>query len=376
MYNKKMRFNIPFLKFFFCMILMIQVLIPFDSYPDIFHNEFPSEYKYRYSGVSIKTVNGKFYAYIVLLFNENPHFVNLIQKGTVSLKEIGVEGFHVKAYRSYLTTIQDAKHLEECELILKVFLEPDLFSDTFLRQLENNLAKRNIILKFYREGVFKGAQITLDYCIYGEKIKIDIRHPLFDSNDEMYYIKPYIYYDEFSTSNSTFYYDMIYINPDEVNNDYIIAKNIINGKDVKSMFFVGSKVSEDIKHCLLMAFKDNSSIRSEIWKMFVVHELTHKIMNNQFNNYDQITGEEISLSSTVYSNPYLGLSVMYSYLNYGKMNPHRMAAMNYITYISEASGNKDFINNPGNVKNIPIDKLKEFTKNHFHYCVNKLKQGR
>ncbi|HNX24791.1 MAG TPA: hypothetical protein PKG60_12145, partial [Spirochaetota bacterium] len=195
---------------------MIQVLIPFDSYPDIFHNEFPSEYKYRYSGVSIKTVNGKFYAYIVLLFNENPHFVNLIQKGTVSLKEIGVEGFHVKAYRSYLTTIQDAKHLEECELILKVFLEPDLFSDTFLRQLENNLAKRNIILKFYREGVFKGAQITLDYCIYGEKIKIDIRHPLFDSNDEMYYIKPYIYYDEFSTSNSTFYYDMIYINPDEV----------------------------------------------------------------------------------------------------------------------------------------------------------------
>ena len=73
------------------------------------------------------------------------------------------------------------------------------------------------------------------------------------------------------------------------------------------MFFVGSKVSEDIKHCLLMAFKDNSSIRSEIWKMFVIHELTHKMMNNQFNNYDQITGEEISLSSTIYSNPYLGL---------------------------------------------------------------------
>ena len=55
------------------------------SSSDIFHSEFPSEYKYRYSGESIKTVNGKFYAYIVLLFNENPHFVNLIQKGTVSL---------------------------------------------------------------------------------------------------------------------------------------------------------------------------------------------------------------------------------------------------------------------------------------------------
>jgi len=368
-----MRLEYLFSKFFFCIILSAQILVPRNSYPDIFHNEYPSEYKYRYNGSSIKTVNGKFYAYVVLLFNENPHFVNLIQKGTVSLKEIGIEGFHVKAYRSYLTTLQDNKLIEECELVLKVFLEPDQFNNAHLRQIENTLAKRNIILKFYREGAFKGAQITLDYCIYGEKIKIDIKHPLFESNDEMYYIKPYIYYDEFSTSNSTFYYDMIYINPDEVNNDYIIAKNIIAGKDVKSMFFVGSKVSEDIKNCLLMTFKDNSSIRSEIWKMFVVHELTHKIMNNQFNNYDQITGEEISLSSTVYSNPYLGLSVMYSYLNYGKMNPHRMAAMNYITYISEASGNKDYINNPGNIKNIPVDKLKEYTRNHFHYCVNKLK---
>jgi len=371
-----MRINLKFSGIVFCIIIALQVSVPQNSYPEIFHNEFPSEYKYRYSGLSIKTVNGKFYAYIVLLFNENPHFVNLIQKGTVSLKEIGVEGFNVKAYRSYLTTLQDNKLNEECELILKVFLEPDLFANSHLKQIENNLAKRNIILKFYREGVFKGAQITLDYCIYGEKIRIDIKHPLFDSNNEMYYIKPYIYYDEFSTSNSTFYYDMIYINPDEVNNDYIIAKNIINGKDVKSMFFVGSKVSEDIKHCLLMAFRDNSSIRSEIWKMFVIHELTHKIMNNQFNNYDQITGEEISLSSTIYSNPYLGLSVMYSYLNYGKMNPHRMAAMNYIAYISEVTGNKDISGNPGNIKNIPVDKLREYTKNHFHNCVNKLKQGR
>ncbi len=371
-----MSFRILLKNIVISIFVILQVFVPLRSRADTFHNEFPLEYKYRYSGVSIKTVNGKFYAYIVLLFNENPHFVNLIQKGTISLKEIGIEGFHVKAFRSYLTTIQDNKLIEECELILKLFLEPDHFNDTQLRQIENGLAKRNIILKFYREGIFKGAQITLDYCIYGEKIKIDIKHPLFENNDEMYYIKPYIYYDEFSTSNSTFYYDMVYINPDEVNNDYLIAKNIISGKDVKSMFFVGSKVSEDIKQCITMAFRNNSSIRSEIWKMFVIHELTHKIMNNQFNNYDQVTGEEISLSSTVYSNPYLGLSVMYSYLNYGKMNPHRMAAMNYITYLSEASGIKDLTNNPANVKNISVDRLKEYTRNHFHYCVAKLKLHR
>jgi len=360
------------------MIIIAQVFVPLNSYPDIFQNKFSSDDKYSNSEVSIKTANGKFYAYIVLLFNANPHFVNLIQKGSISLKEkdTGVDDFYVKAYRSYFATLRDKKLIEECTLILKVFLEPDQFNDAHLRQIEHNLAKRNIILKFYREGSFKGAQITLDYCIYGEKVKIDIKHPLFDSYDEMYYIKPYIYYDEISTSNSTFYYDMIYINPDEVNNDYKIAKSVVNGKDIKSMFFVGSKVSDDIKQCLQMAFKDNSSIRSEIWKMFVVHELTHKIMNNQFNNYDQVTGEELALSSTIYSNPYLGLSVMYSYLNYGKMTSHRMAAMNYIAYIAEASGNKDLVNNPGHIKNLSVDKLKEYSKNHFYHCINKLKLNR
>ena len=341
---------------------------------EIFNNEYNYEYKDRESGVSIKTVNGKFYAYIVLLFNENPHFVNLIQKGTISLKDIGAEGFQVKAYRSYLTAIQDSKLHEEAELILKIFLESDQYNDLYLRQIENSLSKRNIILKFYREGYYKGARITVDYCIYGERIKIDIKHPLFESNDEMYYIKPFIYYDELSTSNSTFYYDMIYINPEEVNNDYIIAKNIIGGKDVKSMLFVGSKVTDDIKYCLYMAFKDNSSpIRNEIWKMFVIHELTHKIMDNRFNNYDQITGEEVSLSSTIYSNPYLGLSVLYSYLNYEKMNPHRMAAMNYISFIAEAAGNRELINNASNIKSIPVDKLKKYSRSHFFSTVNKLK---
>jgi hypothetical protein len=343
---------------------------------DVFQNEYPVEYRYRYTGASIKTVNGKFYAYIVLLFNENPHFVNLILKGTISMKEIGSEGFSIKAYRNYLLTIQEQKLRDEADLVLKIFLEPDNFNDAQLKLFENTLVRRNIVLKFYREGLFKGARLSLDYCIYGEKIKIDITHPFLEKTDEMYYIKPYIYYDEFSTSNSTFYHDMIYINPDEVYNDYIIAKNIINGKDYKTMFFVGSKVTEDIKYCITMAFKDKSSIKDEIWRMFVIHELTHKYLNNQMNNFDQVTGEEISLSSTIYANPYLGLSVMYSYLNYGSLNPHRMAAMNYIAFIAENSGNREFINNHSLLKNLSSDKLRELTKNHFYHCINKVKNRR
>ncbi|HPS56482.1 MAG TPA: hypothetical protein PK514_00105 [Spirochaetota bacterium] len=359
------------------LLLFLAVPVFFSStvntgYADTYKPDYTAEY--NYSSVSLNTVNGKFYAYIVLLFNENQHFVNLIQKGTISLKEMGNYGFNVKAYKNYLATIQDSKLFEEAELLLKVYLEPQLFSDVELKEIEKHLLKRNVVLKFYTDKTANNVPLSLDYIIYGEKIRIDIRHPLLDLQEEMFYIKPYIYYDEFSTSNTTLYYDLIYISPDEVNNDYIIAKGVLSGKEIKSRFFVGSRVTEDIRFCLLRSFRDSSTIKAEIWRMFVIHELTHKYLDKKFRSFDQITGEEISLSSTIYSNQYLGLSVLYSYLNYGQMNPHRIAAVNYISYIAQASGNRELVSNPGQIKNLPMDKLKDWTKSHFYNCLNRLEQ--
>lgn len=357
-------------------ILLISSVFFSSALNTVYADNYKPDYTadYSYSSVSLNTVNGKFYAYIVLLFNENQHFVNLIQKGTISLKEMGNYGFNVKAYKNYLGTIQDQKLLEEAQLLLKVYLEPQQFQETELKEIEKNLLKRSVVLKFYADKTGTNVPLSLDYIIYGEKIRIDIKHPLLELDEEMYYIKPYIYYDEFSTSNTTLYYDLIYISPDEVNNDYIIAKGVLTGKEIKSRFFVGSKVTEDIRYCLLRSFRDSSTIKAEIWRMFVIHELTHKYMDKKFRSFDQVTGEEISLSSTIYSNQYLGLSVLYSYLNYGQMNPHRIAAVNYISYISQASGNRELVNNPGLVKNLPMDKLKEWTKSHFYNCLNRLGQ--
>ncbi len=69
---------------------------------------------------------------------------------------------------------------------------------------------------------------------------------------------------------------MIYINPDEVYNDYIISKRIIEGKSCENMFFVGAHVTEDIKYCIKKAFASKETIFNEIWRMFEIHELTHK----------------------------------------------------------------------------------------------------
>lgn len=322
---------------------------------------------------NIKNNNGRFYAYIVLLFNENPHFVNIIQKDSIPLKAMSEEGFHVREYRNFLTTVHDPSIKKLADTLLEVYLEPEKYNNLELESIESILTKRNIILKFAHDRNTSQNKIILDYCIYGKKTEVNIKHPFFTINEKIYNIQPLIYYDEFSTSNSTFYFDMIYINPEEVSNDYVITRKIINDENVKGLFFVGSRVTDDMRYCLKKAFSATVPIRDEIWRMFVVHELTHKVLNNKYNFFDQVVGEELSLCSTLYANPYLGLSVMYSYLNYNAINPHRIAAMNIVRTYSTRAGNNEIINNPGIIKTLSEEQIKEIAENHFQNIIRRLK---
>jgi len=334
------------------------------GYAEVYEGSYGS-YNYHAASINIKSINGKLYAYIVLLFNENPHFVNMIQKDSIPQKIMGDEGFHIKEYKNYLNTLRDKKIKSLANLLLMIYLEPRKYDVKTLHYVEEILTSRNIIIKFSKDKNSWADKISLDYCIFGKKQLIDIKHPFFEIKENIYNIQPYIYYDEFSTSNSTFYFDMIYINPVEVDNDYVIAKKILNGENVSSMFFVGSQITDDIKYCLSRAFKDKKNIKNEIWKMFIIHELTHKILNNKYNNFDQVQGEELSLGSTVYYNPLLGLSVLYSYLNYNAINPHRVAAMNYVRFILKTMGKAEFIDNPGMIKFLPLGDLQSLSKKHF-----------
>jgi len=332
-----------------------------------------NNYNYYAETINIKSINGKLYAYIVLLFNENPHFVNMIQKDSIPLKIMANEGFHIKEYRVYLGSIRDKKLKNLANLLLSIYLEPGRFDVKALKNVEEFLTGRNIILKFSRDKNTWSDKVTLDYCIFGKKQLVEIQHPFFEIKENIYNIQPFIYYDEFSTSNSTFYFDMIYINPVEVDNDSIIARKIINGENVSSMFFVGSQVTDDIKYCLSRAFSDKRNIKNEIWKMFIIHELTHKVLNNKYNNFDQVQGEELSLGSTMHSNPMLGLSVLYSYLNYNAINPHRVAAMNYVRFISKSIGKPELIENPGMIKTLSLNELQSISRKHFIASVRHIK---
>lgn len=324
--------------------------------------------------VNIRNVNGKFYAYIQLLFNENPHFVNLVQEGSIPYTVMQTPNYHLIAYNNYLKNISTAELRQLAKYALDIYSNPSQYSNNDLEQFAKKLEQRDIIIRFSKNKSSKITQIILDYCIYGKREPLKIKHPFIDIKENIYTIQPLIDYDEFSTSNSTFYFDMIYINPDEVKNDYRIAQMVLEGKEIRSLFFVGSRVTDEIKDSLKKAFPTGVANIDELWHMFEVHELTHKILNNDFNDYDQVIGEELALSSTIYDNPYLGLAVLYSYLDYNTINPHRIGAMNYVKFVAQEKGDKNILENPALLKDINANELKRITKLHFTTTIGTLKK--
>jgi hypothetical protein len=327
---------------------------------------------------TIRSVNGKLYAYIVFLFMDNQHFINQIQEGTVPNNIIPTDDFKIRIYNSYLQSVKNGPVYSIASIMMDVYSNYSHFSQKDIEDIEHALEAKDIVLKIVpyenktvstksvvRQQISPGKP-TLGYCIYGKKTLIRIKHPLFEFNEKIYNIQPYIYYDEFSTSNSTFYFDMIYINPEEVDTDQVIARSVIMNRPIdKSLMFVGATVSDNIKACLKQSFKSPQTVKREIWRMFAIHEITHKILNNHYSFYDQVIGEEMALSSSIYANPRLGLAVMYSYLDYNAMNPHRIAALNYLRFLSQETSNRKMMEDPSLVRNLSDQEIMRLTKIHF-----------
>ncbi|MBN1500986.1 MAG: hypothetical protein JW982_12570 [Spirochaetes bacterium] len=329
-------------------------------------------YQNQNSFINIRNPNGKFYAYIVLLYYENHHFVNMIQEDSITIKATQKENYHIKAYKQYAASIKDPELAYDANMLYNIYENSSKYSQKTLQKYENALEKRNIILKFIKPTRQNYSKTTLEYCIFGIKSKITNKHPFFTIDEDIYNIIPLIYYDELSTSNSTFYFDMIYINPEEIQNDIMIVKKIINRQNTSNLFYIGARINDDIKFCIQKAFSEKADIKNDIQSLFEIHELTHKVLNNRYNFFDQIIGEELALSSTIYSNPYLGLSIMYSYLDYNSGNPHRIGAFNYIRFISNALNNPSLYDDPGKIKNLSESEIMDVTKKHFESLIRVL----
>lgn len=315
---------------------------------------------------SIKSHNGKLYAYIDLLFYNNLYFVNLIQPNSVSQAEAQNENLKVNAYQNYLRSIKDESLKATAALILDVYQNPTRYSRKRLDQIARSLENRYIVLRFQPlEG--SPNTLILAYCIYGRKKLIEAKHPFFSFAEPVYNIIPFISYPEISNSNSTIHSDMIFINMEEVANDSLIAQRILQGRQVNSIFFNGARVNADIRLCIQKAFQGRESeIRRDITRIFEIHELTHKALSNQYNIQDLVLHEEFALSSTIYANPYLGLAFLYSYLDYDNLTQHKLAALNYIRFAANFTGKSSLIDNPGLMtRDFSAEEIRKFTKAHF-----------
>lgn len=329
---------------------------------------------------NIRSYKGKLYAYIVFLFMDNPHFINQIQEGTFSGSETITEEKKLSLYGSYLTSIKNSPHYHAAEKMRDVYSDFSRFSPKDIQEIEKDLEERGVLLKIGAPQQVSPADIDsksrplLEYCIFGERVPAVLKHPFFNYNERLFFIQPYIFYDEFSTSNSTFYNDMVYINHDEVENDFQIATSILrNKKTDRSLFFVGAPITNDIRESLKSAFKGITDVKKEIWRVFAIHEMTHKILNMRYKNFEQVRGEEMSLSSTIYENPRLGLAIMYSYFEYQTLNPHRIAAGNYLSFIASELGNSRYADDHSFIRSLPDDEIRRLTKKHFMKMQSSLK---
>ena len=107
-------------------IIIASNIVMFSGHAQLYDGAY-NNYNYNAETINIKSINGKFYAYIVLLFNENPHFVNMIQKDNIPLKIMGNEGFHIKEYKNYLNTLRDKKLKNLANILLMIYDKRNIF---------------------------------------------------------------------------------------------------------------------------------------------------------------------------------------------------------------------------------------------------------
>jgi hypothetical protein len=67
--------------------------------------------------------------------------------------------------------------------------------------------------------------------------------------------------------------------------------------------------------------------------------------------------------------------VLYSYLNYSNDNPHRLAALNFVAFAADTLENKELLDNPGLLRNLSHDKLRDLARSHFLSGIKRLKNN-
>ena len=307
--------------------------------------------------------NFKLYAHMMLLYNENVHFVNKIETEKISANELFEdEAVNHSRYIKYMNSIKDAKLKSLADKLLHIYKNINDNNAENLTTVEKSLEKENILTKFVIEN--GSNRVSVDYIFYGKREKLTVKSPFFKDSDDCYNIIPFIRYDEFSTTNTTFHKNHIFIKNDEMIYDYKTLMDILSGKNSISTF-LGVPIDNNIKKAVSKAYSEKNCTFKDIRRLTEILLITMKLGTDKL----QITKTELNracgISAVINDSPYEGLIILFAYLQYNKKTEYSIAAKNFIKFASEKTGNMSISDDPSLLITLEKNELKSIANEYF-----------
>ncbi len=316
------------------------------------------------------SANGKLYSYIFMLINENPYFVNIITNNSVSTGSMN-EGFEVELYRKYVETISDKKLKGLAQQIFHIYNNPPGNSTTLLANIEKLLLQYDIIAKLTIGKWYDGRpRLISDYMIFGVKEKIQVKHPFFSDTSHIYSVKPKIHYDEMTSSNNTFYKDLIYIHEQDVHDDVLVINLILANNKNYTMYLNGGLVNQDVEFWAKGAFAGGRVIEQEVRNIQTIYLLTIKLLESRYPLYDKKLVHGMAMASTIFNNPCLGMSYLHAYNSYKKDDPRYSAAQDLLKYLTANNSNENGAGEK-DIKQLKDSFIRQVVKQYFNILYEK-----
>ncbi len=308
----------------------------------------------------------KLYSYIVLLYYENVHFVNKIEKEKITVNELFQnETVNHTRYISYMNSLGDKRIKSLAQEMFDYYKDRNSFTAEKLDVLEKSLENENILVKF---NVNNRSEHYIDYLLFGKLEKLSVKSPLFKDVEDYYNIIPYLPYDDLRTSSTTFYPNLIHINMNEMYYDHKIFLDILSGKNSIPLY-LGVPIDDNIRSAVKKAYPDKKCTVSDVRILMENMILTMQIAREKLKIKEPPVTRGFGLSSVIYDSPYEGLILLYAYLQYDKKTEYSKAANNFIKFTSDKTGNDSIKKDPSLLCSMTKDDLAKIAHEYYLYLL-------
>lgn len=312
----------------------------------------------------------KLYAYMILLFNENPHYVKQFENVPITSADLNDEVFNQTRYIKYMNTVSDKKIKSLAEELLNVYKNINSYSSENLSAIEAALEKENILAKFTSKKEMSSS--CFDYIIYGRREKLTGKSLLFNDESDYYNIIPLYKYDDLSSSCVTFYDHCIYIKSEEIMYDQITFLDILSGKN-SIQGYLGVPLNDNIRRAVRKAYAEKKCTLNSVRKSAESLLLGMQIAKDKLKIDKPELVRAFGISSVIYDSPYEGLIPLFAYLQYHKKTEYNIAGKSFLKFASDKTGDKSIPDYPSVLCSMTKEELKSIATDYHLYLMKNYK---